>query len=145
MKNCTICGKPIVLVPSAKERAAKDTTGKTPAYYESLFTEHSDCVIAKRAVDTSALMASASLTTPKVYKYLAGWLLPEHISIEIQTVKDSKIVYCLNRFAIEPQKRRKLTFSFSTEFTDEEILRDRRVVSVVSAMCGMTLATGWQA
>jgi len=54
--NCTICGKPIVLVPSAKERAAKDTTGKTAAYYTSLFTEHADCSLKKREEETSALM-----------------------------------------------------------------------------------------
>ena len=45
--NCTICGKPVVLVPSAAERAAKDVTGKSAAYYTSLFTEHSACVLAK--------------------------------------------------------------------------------------------------
>lgn len=56
MKNCTICGKPIVLVPSAAERAAKDCTGKTAAYYTGLFTEHADCTLAKRAAGASALM-----------------------------------------------------------------------------------------
>jgi hypothetical protein len=54
--NCTICHKPIVLVPSAAERAAKDTTGKTAAYYTGLFTEHAYCTLAKRKADTSALM-----------------------------------------------------------------------------------------
>lgn len=46
--NCTICHKPIILVPSAAERAAKDVTGKTAAYYTSLFTEHAECSLAKR-------------------------------------------------------------------------------------------------
>ena len=41
--NCTICGNKIVLVPSAEERAKKDTTGKTAKYYESLFTTHWGC------------------------------------------------------------------------------------------------------
>lgn len=54
--NCTICGKPIILVPSAKERAAKDVTGKTAAYYTSLFREHADCALKKRGEETSALM-----------------------------------------------------------------------------------------
>lgn len=54
MKNCTICRKPIVLVPSAAERAAK--YGKTAAYYTDLFTEHASCTLEKRAADTSALM-----------------------------------------------------------------------------------------
>lgn len=54
--NCTICGKPIVLVPSAAERAAKDVSGKSAAYYTSLFTTHSECAVAKREQDTLALM-----------------------------------------------------------------------------------------
>lgn len=47
-RNCTICGKPIILIPSAKERAAKDVTGKSAEYYRNLFTEHSECTLAKR-------------------------------------------------------------------------------------------------
>lgn len=54
--NCTICGKPVVLSLSASERAAKDVTGKSAAYYTSLFTEHSQCVINKREQETAALM-----------------------------------------------------------------------------------------
>jgi len=54
--NCSICGKPIVLVPSAAERAKKDVTGKTAAYYTSLFTSHSNCSLAKNCADTKALM-----------------------------------------------------------------------------------------
>jgi len=54
--NCTLCGRPIVLVPSAAERAAKDVTGKSAAYYTSLFRQHSGCLLAKRAEDTTALM-----------------------------------------------------------------------------------------
>ena len=41
--NCTTCGKPIRLIPSAAERAKKDCTGKTAAYYENLFTQHIEC------------------------------------------------------------------------------------------------------
>lgn len=52
--NCTICGKPVVLVPSAAERAAK--TGETAAFYTRLFTSHSDCFLAKRRRETSELM-----------------------------------------------------------------------------------------
>ena len=40
-RNCTVCNKPIVLVPSAAERAKK--YGQTPAYYLNLFTTHSEC------------------------------------------------------------------------------------------------------
>jgi len=49
--KCSICGKRIVLVPSAAERARKDVTGKSAKYYESLFREHTDCALQKRKGD----------------------------------------------------------------------------------------------
>lgn len=52
--NCTICGKPVVLRPSAAERAAK--FGGVPGDYTKLFTEHSKCTINKRNQDTLDLM-----------------------------------------------------------------------------------------
>jgi hypothetical protein len=52
--NCTICGKPIVLVPSAKERA--DKAGGKPSDYTRLFTEHADCALDKSVKETSALI-----------------------------------------------------------------------------------------
>ena len=52
--NCSICGKPVVLVPSAKERAAKH--GGTAAHYTSLFTTHAGCALKKRQEDTVELM-----------------------------------------------------------------------------------------
>lgn len=58
--NCIICGKPISLSPSAAERAAKDTAGNPPSYYTQLFTVHTQCVLDKRAADTSALMRKLS-------------------------------------------------------------------------------------
>lgn len=54
--DCIICGKPIVLVPSAVERAARDISGKTAAYYANLFTVHAQCQLDKREADTLALM-----------------------------------------------------------------------------------------
>jgi hypothetical protein len=54
--NCTICGNPIILVPSAKERAKKDATGKPASYYTKLFTAHSQCVIEKRERETVELI-----------------------------------------------------------------------------------------
>ena len=54
--NCTICGKAVVLIPSARARARK--YGDHPArYYTSLFREHTDCAINKRNADTLALIA----------------------------------------------------------------------------------------
>lgn len=52
--NCTICHKPIKLVPSASERAAK--YGGKPSDYSRLFTTHAECAIAKREADTAALI-----------------------------------------------------------------------------------------
>ena len=52
--KCTICGKPIVLVPSAEERAKKGFG--TAKYYRSLFTTHPECALKKRADETSALI-----------------------------------------------------------------------------------------
>lgn len=52
--NCSICGKPIVLIPSAKERAEK--YGETPEYYKRLFDTHYQCSLAKREQDTLELM-----------------------------------------------------------------------------------------
>lgn len=62
--NCTICAKPITLVPSATERAAK--YGGTPAFYTGLFTEHSDCALKKRADDTSAFLAARREATKHI-------------------------------------------------------------------------------
>lgn len=53
-KNCTICQKPITLVPSANERAKK--YNGEPSDYTNLFTEHSECALAKRKRDTDELM-----------------------------------------------------------------------------------------
>lgn len=52
--NCTICGKPVVLVPSANERATK--YGGTAAHYTALFPTHADCALKKRKEEFSALI-----------------------------------------------------------------------------------------
>jgi hypothetical protein len=46
--NCKHCHKPIVLVPSAAERAAKDCTGKTADYYTRQFDYHAACTLELR-------------------------------------------------------------------------------------------------
>lgn len=56
--KCTICGKPVLLVPSAKERANK--YGGKPSDYTKLFTEHSACTINKRNEDVLKLMRKMS-------------------------------------------------------------------------------------
>lgn len=47
MSNCVHCGKPIILVPSAEERAKKCFNGYSAKYYRNLFKEHSECQVAK--------------------------------------------------------------------------------------------------
>lgn len=58
LNRCTICGERITLVPTAEERAAEDVTGKSAAYYRSLFTEHAACTLAKREQETLRLLRS---------------------------------------------------------------------------------------
>lgn len=55
--KCTHCGKEVVLIPSAKERAAKDATGKSAAYYTALFPRHAACELALRENRAAALAA----------------------------------------------------------------------------------------
>ena len=52
--KCTICGKEIVLIPNAAERARK--YGDTARSYTLLFTEHSQCAIDKYKRETSELI-----------------------------------------------------------------------------------------
>lgn len=52
--KCTICGKPVVLIPSAAERAEK--YGGKPSDYTKLFSTHADCALKKREQETNALM-----------------------------------------------------------------------------------------
>jgi len=52
--KCTICGKPITLVPSASERAKK--YGGKASDYTKLFTTHSECALAKSKKETLELM-----------------------------------------------------------------------------------------
>ncbi len=54
MAKCTICGKEIVLVPSATERAAK--FGGKPSDYTNLFTTHSECQVKQRSQASTELM-----------------------------------------------------------------------------------------
>jgi hypothetical protein len=53
-RTCTICGKPIVLVPSASERAKR--SGETAEFYLGLFTAHGDCQVRKREAETLELI-----------------------------------------------------------------------------------------
>ena len=52
--TCSLCGKPITLVPSAEERSRK--TGQPADLFRRLFTQHSACTLAKRKQDTLDLI-----------------------------------------------------------------------------------------
>lgn len=43
---CKYCGKPVILVPSASERARK--FGGRPSDYTKLFEDHADCILEAR-------------------------------------------------------------------------------------------------
>lgn len=52
--NCKHCGKPIVLIPSAAERARK--YGGKPEDYTKLFEYHTACTLVMREQSTRELM-----------------------------------------------------------------------------------------
>lgn len=52
--NCTICNNPIILVPSAAERAKRH--GGKPSDYTKLFTTHAKCAVEKREAETIELI-----------------------------------------------------------------------------------------
>ena len=52
--SCSICRKPVVLVPSAAERARK--FGGAPSDYTARFPDHASCVIERNKAETVALM-----------------------------------------------------------------------------------------
>lgn len=53
-RKCRHCGKPIVLVPSAAERARK--YGGKPSDYANLFQWHDDCQLQLRQAETTELL-----------------------------------------------------------------------------------------
>lgn len=60
---CDCCNKPVVLTPSAAQRAKK--YGGKPADYEALFPRHSQCEIDKRNAYVRSIMPGRD-TTPKM-------------------------------------------------------------------------------
>jgi hypothetical protein len=60
--NCVHCQLPIKLTPTAAERAASDPTGKTAAYYESLFDYHASCTILLRKQSIKELLNETQRT-----------------------------------------------------------------------------------
>jgi hypothetical protein len=69
LMKCTICGEEIVLVPSAKERAAK--FGGAPSDYSNLFTTHAQCSLSQSNRETLELMRR--LRTSSIEKKLKDY------------------------------------------------------------------------
>lgn len=74
-----------------------------------------------------------------VYKELAGYELPDWLTIEIVTKDESKFV--IVRSKIHMVKEKKITMSWSTDFTDKVILNDGYVFNFVCTSYGLTLVT----
>ena len=67
--NCSLCNKPIKLVPSATERAKR--SGGTAADYTAIFTTHAVCELNKRTADTLAAMKQLREQAEKSTVYLS--------------------------------------------------------------------------
>ncbi len=74
-----------------------------------------------------------------IYKTLAGYELPDWVTIEIVTVDESKFV--IIRSKIHMVKEKKITMSWSTDFTDQVILNDGYVFNFVCTSYGLALVT----
>lgn len=74
-----------------------------------------------------------------IYKTLAGYELPDWLTIEIVTVDESKFV--IIRSKIHMVKEKKITMSWSTDFTDQAILNDGYVFNFVCTSYGLALVT----
>lgn len=74
-----------------------------------------------------------------IYKTLAGYELPDWLTIEIATIDESKFV--IVRSKIHMVKEKKITMSWSTDFTDQVILNDGYVFNFVCTSYGLALVT----
>ena len=74
-----------------------------------------------------------------IYKTLAGYELPDWLTIEIVTIDESKFV--IIRSKIHMVKEKKITMSWSTDFTDQVILNDGYVFNFVCTSYGLALVT----
>lgn len=74
-----------------------------------------------------------------VYKTLAGYVLPDWLTIQIVTKDKSK--YVIVKSKIHMVKEKKITMSWSTDFTDQDILNDKYVFNFVCTSYGLALVT----
>ena len=73
------------------------------------------------------------------YTYLGRLELPSYLSIDIRTEDDTKHVYILS--TIHVTKERKVSYSYSTEFSDEYILNDPQLFRTIANMYGLKIKT----
>lgn len=59
--NCTLCHKPVILQPTAAQRAARN--GGVPRDYVVLFPRHAECELKKREQDTHELISRLNAGT----------------------------------------------------------------------------------
>ena len=100
--NCSICNKPIHLSPSAAERAAKDVTGKTAAYYTSLFRTHTECELVNRhapykhkpIAEYPAIHQNEALLwlRHKVFKTIWGWCGSEEAAQKVNDMNEEELL-----------------------------------------------------
>lgn len=74
-----------------------------------------------------------------IYKTLAGYELPDWLTIEIVTEDTTKSV--IVRSKIHMVKEKKITMSWSTNLIDQVILNDRYVFNFVCTSYGLALVT----
>lgn len=74
-----------------------------------------------------------------VYKTLAGYELPDWLTIQIVTKDKSK--YVIVKSKTHMVKEKKITMSWSTDFTDQDILNDKYVFNFVCTSYGLALVT----
>lgn len=74
-----------------------------------------------------------------IYKTLAGYELPDWLTIEIVTEDTTKSV--IVRSKIHMVKEKKITMSWSIDFTDQAILNDGYVFNFVCISYGLALVT----
>lgn len=73
------------------------------------------------------------------YGYIGSFELPSYLSIEIKDVGESRKVFIHSKIHME--KVKELSFSYSNEFTDEDILKDPDLYKKIASMYGLKIVT----
>lgn len=73
------------------------------------------------------------------YRSIRNLQLPGYLSIEIREENGSKHVYVHSK--IHVNKERKISYSYSTDFTNEQILNDPQLFQTIANMYGLKVKT----